>query len=78
MLTYFLAFNANGIWRRPCELSRELQELSVDLAVLSEACLEIHKKVTFFQIITFIAPTTFRAEKAKLLLQLKRTSHISV
>jgi hypothetical protein len=31
-----IAFNANGIWRQCCELSKQLQDLHIDVAVLSE------------------------------------------
>jgi exonuclease III len=35
-----IAFNANGIWRQHSELSKQLQDLSVDMALLSETHLK--------------------------------------
>jgi hypothetical protein len=35
-----IAFNANGIWRRYYELSEQLQDLHIDVALLSDT----HKK----------------------------------
>jgi hypothetical protein len=35
-----IAFNANGIWRRRYELSKQLQDLHVDLTLLSETRLK--------------------------------------
>jgi hypothetical protein len=35
-----VAFNANVIWRRHYELSKQLQELHIDVAVLSETQLD--------------------------------------
>jgi hypothetical protein len=31
-----IAFNANGIWRQRFELNKQLQDLCIDVAVLSE------------------------------------------
>jgi endonuclease/exonuclease/phosphatase (EEP) superfamily protein YafD len=39
-----IAFNANGIWRRRCELSKQLQDLHIDVAVLSETHLKSHER----------------------------------
>jgi hypothetical protein len=38
------AFNANGIWRRCHELHKQLQDLNVDVALLSEAHLKPHER----------------------------------
>jgi hypothetical protein len=38
-----IAFNANGIWRRRYELSKQLQDLHMDVALLSETCLKEHE-----------------------------------
>jgi hypothetical protein len=39
-----IAFNADGIWRRRYELSKQLQDLHVDVAVLSKAHLKPHER----------------------------------
>jgi exonuclease III len=39
-----LAFNVNGIGRQHCELSKQLQELHIDVAVLSEIHLKHHER----------------------------------
>jgi hypothetical protein len=41
-----IAFNTNGIWRGRYELSKQLQDLYIDVSVLSETHLEPH--VRFF------------------------------
>jgi hypothetical protein len=37
-------FNANGIWRKRYELSKQLQDLHIDMALLSETPLKPHEK----------------------------------
>jgi hypothetical protein len=37
-------FNATGIWRRRCELSKQVQDLHIDLAVLLEIHLKSHER----------------------------------
>jgi hypothetical protein len=39
-----LAFNANGIGRQRCELSKQLQELHIDVALFSETHLKPHER----------------------------------
>jgi exonuclease III len=39
-----IAFNANGIWRQPYELSKQLQGLHIDVALLSEPHLKPHER----------------------------------
>jgi hypothetical protein len=39
-----IAFNANDIWRRRCELFKHLQDLHVDLALLSERYRKHHER----------------------------------
>jgi hypothetical protein len=39
-----LAFNANGIGRQRYELSKQLQELRIDVALLSETYLKPHER----------------------------------
>jgi exonuclease III len=41
----FIAFNANGVRRQPCELSRQLQVLIIDVALLSETHFKPHERV---------------------------------
>jgi hypothetical protein len=38
-----IAFDANGIWRRCYELSKQLQDLHMDVALLSETHLKLHE-----------------------------------
>jgi hypothetical protein len=54
-----IAFNANGIWRRRYELSKHLQDLHIDVALLSNPM-----KGSSFQIITFTGLTASREEEA--------------
>jgi hypothetical protein len=58
-----IAFNANDIWRRSYELSKQLQDLHVDVALLSETHLK-PVRGSIFQIITFIRLTASQEEKA--------------
>jgi hypothetical protein len=51
------------------ELSKQLQDLHVDVALFSETHLKTHGRL--FQITTFIEPTATRAEKAELPLRLE-------
>jgi hypothetical protein len=40
----FIAFNANGIMRQRYDLSKQLQDLHVDVALFSEAHLKPHER----------------------------------
>jgi hypothetical protein len=40
----FIAFNANATWRRRYELSKQLQDLHMDVALLSEIHLKPHER----------------------------------
>jgi exonuclease III len=39
-----IAFNVNGIWRQRYELSKQLQDLHIDVVLLSETHLKSHEK----------------------------------
>jgi exonuclease III len=39
-----IAFNANGTWRQHYELSKQLEDLHIDVALLSETRLKHHEK----------------------------------
>jgi hypothetical protein len=39
-----IAFNANGIWRRRYELSKQLQDLHIDVALFSVTYLKSHER----------------------------------
>jgi hypothetical protein len=65
-----IAFNANGIWRQHYELSKQLQDLHVDVALFSVTQLKPHERF-FIPNYHFIEPTATRAEKAELPLQLE-------
>jgi exonuclease III len=43
-LINFIAFNTNGIWRRRYELRKQLQDLHIDMALLSETHLKLNEK----------------------------------
>jgi hypothetical protein len=60
-----IAFNANGIMQQRYELSKQLQDRHVDVALFSETYLKSHERF-LFQITTFIEPTATRVEKAEL------------
>jgi hypothetical protein len=48
-----IAFNANSIMRQGYELSKQLQDLYVDVALISEAHLKPHER-SLYQITNFI------------------------
>jgi hypothetical protein len=58
-----LAFNANGIGRQRYELSKQLQELRIDVALLSETHLKPYEK---FFIPNYRFRTGSRAGKSEL------------
>jgi hypothetical protein len=61
-----VAFNANDIWMQRYELSKQLQDLHIDVALLSETHLKPHERFFFFfLIITFIVQTASREEKVE-------------
>jgi hypothetical protein len=64
-----IAFNGNGIMKQRYELSKQLQDLYVDVAVLSETHLKPHERF-FISNYLFIVPTATRVEKAELSLRL--------
>jgi hypothetical protein len=66
-----IAFNENSIWRQRYELSKQLQDLHIDVALLSETHLN-PMRGSIFLIITFIVQTASRKEKAELPLQLEK------
>jgi hypothetical protein len=41
-----IAFNENGIWRQRYELSKQLQVLHIDVALLSETHLKPHERLS--------------------------------
>jgi hypothetical protein len=61
-----IAFNANDIWRRCYELSKQLQDLHIDVALLSETHLK-PQRGSLFQIITCIGLTASREENTFLI-----------
>jgi endonuclease/exonuclease/phosphatase (EEP) superfamily protein YafD len=40
-----IAFNANGIWRQCFKLSKQLQDLHIDVVLLSEKHLKPHERI---------------------------------
>jgi hypothetical protein len=42
--TVVTAFNANGIWKRRYEISTQLQNLHIDVALFSETYLKPHER----------------------------------
>jgi hypothetical protein len=63
-----IAFNANGIGRQSHELSKQLQDLYIDVALFSETHLKRHEG-SILEITTFIEPIATREEKVELPLQ---------
>jgi hypothetical protein len=59
-----VAFNANRIWWQRSELSKQLQDLHIDVVHLSNAM-----RGSLFLIITYIILTDSREEKVELSLQ---------
>jgi hypothetical protein len=72
-----IAFNANGIVRQRYELSKQLQDLHVDVALLSETYLKPHERL-FISNYTFIQPTATRAEMAELPLWSEEAFHTTM
>jgi endonuclease/exonuclease/phosphatase (EEP) superfamily protein YafD len=65
-----IAFNADGIWRQRHELSKELQDLYIDVALLSETHLNAHERF-FIPNYHIYRTDRFHAEKAELQLQVQ-------
>jgi hypothetical protein len=59
-----VAFNANGIGRQRYELSKQMQDLKIDVAVFGDT--QNLTKSFLFQIITFIGLIASRVQKAVL------------
>jgi hypothetical protein len=59
------------------ELSKQLQDLHADVALLSETHLKHHERF-LFQITTFMEPTATQAEKAELPLRLEEAFPIAM
>jgi hypothetical protein len=60
-----ITFKANDIWRQRYKLSKQLQDLHIDVALLSKTHLKAMRR-SLFQIITFIVLTASLGEKAEL------------
>jgi hypothetical protein len=58
-----IEFNANGIWRRRYKLSKQLQDLHIDVVLLSETLLETHERIVI-QIDDFVGLTAAREGQA--------------
>jgi hypothetical protein len=58
-----VAFNANGIWRRSYELSRQLQDLHY-MWLFSQRRISNPMRGSSFKMITYIGLAAFREEKA--------------
>jgi hypothetical protein len=71
-----IAFNENGIWRQHNELSKQLQDLSTDVALLSETHIKPHERL--FIPNYYFYQTASREEKAELLLQLGKAFPITI
>jgi hypothetical protein len=56
-----IEFNASGILRRRCELSKQLQDFHIDVALLLKTHLEPHER---FFILNYNFYRTYREEKA--------------
>jgi hypothetical protein len=66
-----ITFQAKGVWRQCYELSKQLQDLHIDVAFLSQTHLKPHE--SFFVLnYHFYQLTTSQKEKAELSLQLEK------
>jgi hypothetical protein len=63
-----IAFNANDIWRQCYEVNKQLQDLHIDVALLSETHLNFHERF-FIPNYPFIELTASQEEKEELPLQ---------
>jgi hypothetical protein len=63
-----IAFNANVIWRQSYELSKQLQDLHIDV-VVPQRYISKPMKDSLFQIFAFMGLNVSREEKAELPLQ---------
>jgi exonuclease III len=59
-----IPFNANGIWRQRYELNKQLQDLRIDVVLLSETHLKPHERF-FAANYQFIGLNASREEKAE-------------
>jgi hypothetical protein len=73
LLDFKTLFNANGILKQRYELSKQLQDLHIDVALFSETHLKPHGGF-LFKIINFTETIANREEKAELPLQSKKAS----
>jgi hypothetical protein len=72
-----IAFNANGIARQRYELSKQLQDLSIDVVLFSETHLKPHERF-FIPNYNFYRTDGGHAEKAELPLQLGKAFPITM
>jgi hypothetical protein len=72
-----MAFNANGTMKQHYEFSKQLQDLHVCVALISDTS-ETSLEVFLFQITSFIQQTATGAEKAELPLLLEESFPISM
>jgi hypothetical protein len=71
-----LEFNANGIGRQRYELSKQLQDLNVEVVLFSETQLKYHERFIIPNF-HFNEPTATLVEKAELPLQLGKAVPIT-
>jgi hypothetical protein len=72
-----IAFNANGIQRQRYELSKQLQDWNIDVALFSETYkTTIHGPI--FRIATFMELIATRKQKVELPLQTKKPFHTTM
>jgi hypothetical protein len=72
-----VVISANGIWRQHYELSKQLQDIHIDVALLSEAHLKAHERF-FIPNFHFYRTDRFRKEKAELPFQLEEAFPIAM
>jgi hypothetical protein len=68
-----LAFNANGLGRQSYEISKQLQDLHIDVVLFSETQLKPHDRF-FIQNYHFIKSIATRQERVELPLQSEKLS----
>jgi hypothetical protein len=72
-----IAFNANGIIGQRCELSKQLQDLHVEVVLLSETHFKTHERFLISNY-HFYRTDRYRAEKEELPLRLEEEFPIAM
>jgi exonuclease III len=58
-----IAFNVNGIWRQRYELSKQLQDLHIDVALFSETHLKTAWEVLYSKLLPLLNRSSHRKKR---------------